>query len=321
MSIRPCFSFEASPIATAGAVNAVTSQWEAQKRRDEMVAADTLKRAAELIVAMDLKLRGHPHTHALPATGGASGIATTISEYANAREVDLVILGGRGMGSLQRSILSLVGLGSVSDYVVNNCHCPVLVVRQDCMETFTVAQPVSAEPQEEGPKATRKICFAYDSSENAQTMLRWALSHLVRKETDELHIVTVGKSALQNYPVAEDVMVPGPHSYPQATAFPNIESDTFTASCPPLDCPTLPGKESRAQAAQRCLLSRPPDTPCSPVIGFFPPRRLPRSSPRQTRRRSPTLVCTSSRPTRYCAVLNAGKAWLLYSSSACSCPS
>ena len=229
-------------------MNAVTSQWEAQKRRDEMVAADTLKRASELIVAMDLKLRGDPHTHALPAAGGASGIAMTISEYANAREVDLVILGGRGMGSLQRSILSLVGLGSVSDHVVNNCHCPVLVVRQDCMETFTVAQPLPVRPQQdpkeedEGPinKAPRKICFAYDSSEKSQSMLRWALSHLVRKETDELHIVTVGKSALQNYPVAEDVMVPGPHSYPQANAFPNIESDTFTARPQPPSLPPPP---------------------------------------------------------------------------------
>lgn len=50
--------------------------------------------------------------------------AKTIVETANARKVDLIIIGNRGTGG----ILSWM-LGSVSQQVVNNCTVPVLVIK------------------------------------------------------------------------------------------------------------------------------------------------------------------------------------------------
>lgn len=35
------------------------------------------------------------------------------------------------MGSFKRSLMSFVGLGSVSDYTVHNLTCPVLVVKAE----------------------------------------------------------------------------------------------------------------------------------------------------------------------------------------------
>ena len=50
--------------------------------------------------------------------------ADVICETAAERKSDLVVVGSRGLGKLQKLVL-----GSVSDYVVRNCACPVLVVK------------------------------------------------------------------------------------------------------------------------------------------------------------------------------------------------
>jgi nucleotide-binding universal stress UspA family protein len=52
-------------------------------------------------------------------------------EFAKVKEVDAVVVGSRGLGSIKRSLMSLVGLGSVSDYCIHQLHVPVLVVRGD----------------------------------------------------------------------------------------------------------------------------------------------------------------------------------------------
>ena len=39
--------------------------------------------------------------------------------------VDLIAMGGRGLGRVSRSLM-----GSVSDSLVRNAHCPVLIVRK-----------------------------------------------------------------------------------------------------------------------------------------------------------------------------------------------
>ncbi len=48
----------------------------------------------------------------------------SIVEAAEAEEIDLIVIGTHGRGGLGRAIL-----GSVSDYVVRNAPCPVMVVR------------------------------------------------------------------------------------------------------------------------------------------------------------------------------------------------
>lgn len=57
-----------------------------------------------------------------------AGVGDSLVEFAKAKGVDMVAVGSRGMGSVKRSLMSLVGLGSVSDYVLHQLHVPVLVV-------------------------------------------------------------------------------------------------------------------------------------------------------------------------------------------------
>ena len=51
-------------------------------------------------------------------------VVQTITDYAVAEKIDLVVMGTRGMGSFKKMLL-----GSVSSGVVTHAHCPVLVVR------------------------------------------------------------------------------------------------------------------------------------------------------------------------------------------------
>lgn len=48
----------------------------------------------------------------------------TIVEYANKENFDILIIGSRGLNSLQEMVL-----GSVSHKVVKRAHCPVLIVK------------------------------------------------------------------------------------------------------------------------------------------------------------------------------------------------
>lgn len=48
----------------------------------------------------------------------------TLIEYANIEEMDLVVIGSRGLNSLQEMVL-----GSVSHKVVKGVNCPVLMVK------------------------------------------------------------------------------------------------------------------------------------------------------------------------------------------------
>lgn len=48
----------------------------------------------------------------------------TIVDYANKNSVDLLIIGSRGLNSLQEFVL-----GSVSHKVVKRAHCPVMIVK------------------------------------------------------------------------------------------------------------------------------------------------------------------------------------------------
>lgn len=47
-----------------------------------------------------------------------------ICDIAKMEDVDILVIGSRGLGAIGRLVL-----GSVSDYVMHHCHCAVLVVR------------------------------------------------------------------------------------------------------------------------------------------------------------------------------------------------
>ena len=49
-----------------------------------------------------------------------------ITQYVEQEKAVLVVLGSRGEGKIKRTLM-----GSVSDYVLNHAHCPVLICKKD----------------------------------------------------------------------------------------------------------------------------------------------------------------------------------------------
>jgi len=58
------------------------------------------------------------------AAGANENEGAVICQYAEEKDIDLIIIGSRGLTNMQRIIL-----GSVSNYVVQNAKCPVLVIK------------------------------------------------------------------------------------------------------------------------------------------------------------------------------------------------
>lgn len=74
------------------------------------------------------------------SAGSFSAIGKTIVEWVDSHKaVTLLVMGTRGMGAWTRSVASMVGLGSVSDYVIHHAHTPVLVVRLESISLVTSA--------------------------------------------------------------------------------------------------------------------------------------------------------------------------------------
>lgn len=180
--------YPVAPVATAAAVAAVTHQWEAQKAHDEAHATEVLRDAVTQAIAAGVA-KACLHAHALPAAGGASGVGDSIVEFAKAKGVDMVAIGSRGLGSLKRSLMSFVGLGSVSDYCLHQLHVPVLIVHGDG------AEPAAACGQ------ARRLLLALDDSVHSQYGLTWLAGHLLRPG-DEVHVVVVALPV--PYPILDE---------------------------------------------------------------------------------------------------------------------
>jgi nucleotide-binding universal stress UspA family protein len=64
-------------------------------------------------------------THSEVLIAGANeNHGAAICQYADENNIDLIIIGSRGLGNMQQLIL-----GSVSNYVVQNATCPVMVMK------------------------------------------------------------------------------------------------------------------------------------------------------------------------------------------------
>ncbi|GBF98915.1 hypothetical protein Rsub_11707 [Raphidocelis subcapitata] len=181
-----------SPVATAAAVAAVLGAQQQQALADEAAAGEVLAAAAAACEAAGVAA-DRIHTHVLPAAGGASGAGEAL--VARARGFDLIAVGSRGLGGLQRALQSLIGLGSVSDYVLHNSEVPVLVVRPRTAANVAPAAAAAAGKP-------RVIVVAVDASAHSAHALDWAASHLRLQPRDEVRVVSVAAAA--PYPTLDE---------------------------------------------------------------------------------------------------------------------
>ncbi len=83
------------------------------------------RKAALEVVRWTVSIAEKKGIKAKPKTSETIGsVVQTITDYAVAEKIDLIVMGTRGMGGFKRMLL-----GSVSSGVVTHAHCSVLVVR------------------------------------------------------------------------------------------------------------------------------------------------------------------------------------------------
>lgn len=81
------------------------------------VAKTLVNRAAQLAVGRNVKV-----TTAIQESPGS--VVERITAYAQGENIDLIVIGSRGLSGLKKLVI-----GSVSSGVVTHAHCPVLVAR------------------------------------------------------------------------------------------------------------------------------------------------------------------------------------------------
>lgn len=183
-------------------VRAVGGDNPGQQAAEDLVAVDVLRETLGDIKRLRIKLK-NIKTQALVARACNQG--ADLVEYADSRNVDLVVVGRRPMGPNMHKFLTLTCTlcywkGNVSDHCVHNMHCPVLVVSPDAVKDFEGLQPQQISPGSSLPRSSlsspgslrkqRNLCMAVDGSKSSKDMIQWAVEHLIRT-TDELHIISV----------------------------------------------------------------------------------------------------------------------------------
>jgi nucleotide-binding universal stress UspA family protein len=92
------------------------------------VAEGVCSNALELLQELGARPEQLHHKVLLPG-GGASDVGAALVRYCAETDITMCIVGSHGHGAVTKSLRNLVGLGSVSDYCVQNMSCAVCVVR------------------------------------------------------------------------------------------------------------------------------------------------------------------------------------------------
>ena len=107
----------------------VLSAEEIQQEDDKLhcIAEENVKESSRQAVEMGIA-EDRIVCQVLESEGGASDVSLAIQKYVKTNDIDVVMLGSRGMGDFKRCVLGILGLGSVSDWCAKHLHVPVVIV-------------------------------------------------------------------------------------------------------------------------------------------------------------------------------------------------
>lgn len=97
-----------------------------QSEHDEKVKNEHVDKIKNQLNEMKIELeeKGMSVETKVIMVEGNNNPGENICEYAQSNGFDMIVVGSRGLGNVKKVIL-----GSVSNYIVNNCKTPVLVVK------------------------------------------------------------------------------------------------------------------------------------------------------------------------------------------------
>jgi len=115
---------------------------KAQFMKDEAAGRQSHGRRLSIVEQDEATLQLKPLVERLVAVGMTAQVNVVkgdakykLTELSTDIRADLVIIGSRGLGPIKKMIM-----GSVSDYIVHNCECPVIVAREKAVENAMTRQ-------------------------------------------------------------------------------------------------------------------------------------------------------------------------------------
>mmetsp|Transcript_24964 Transcript_24964/g.69621 ORF Transcript_24964/g.69621 Transcript_24964/m.69621 type:complete len:366 (+) Transcript_24964:323-1420(+) len=161
--------------------------WKKEREKNTAVAMEAMHNAIKLVKSYEVDVQVLDCL--LEPQGGASGIGASLTNYAEQHAVDIVVVGSRGYGTFRRGVMTLAGLGSVSNHCMNNLHCPIICVKQDI--------PSTEQNSEEDLKPGARLCLAVDNTDHSHRMVQWAASTFVKPHT-KVHVISVCHTSLDH---------------------------------------------------------------------------------------------------------------------------
>ncbi|KAI8087766.1 uncharacterized protein B0P05DRAFT_532235 [Gilbertella persicaria] len=117
ITVEGAFGLEASVAGLAGWMADDTMDYRERISKLEKNSKEALSTVVEWFASKGIKVNPE-------ILSGEPG--ETLKDYAEANQIDLVIVGSRGLGFFKRQLI-----GSVSDYLMHHLKCSVLVVKDD----------------------------------------------------------------------------------------------------------------------------------------------------------------------------------------------
>ncbi|XP_020540882.1 universal stress protein MSMEG_3950/MSMEI_3859 [Jatropha curcas] len=109
-----------------------------------------------------------------------------ISQATEQMDVDLLVVGSRGLGKIKRAFL-----GSVSDYCAHHAKCPILIVkppketasnqRENKSLGMETEEGAVLMEQKQEQRQKKKVMVALDESDTSFYALKWTLDNLIIK--------------------------------------------------------------------------------------------------------------------------------------------
>lgn len=127
----PEFTLAPLPARSHVPTNVVDQQVEENRNKATRAAIHLLEKYIKLAEACGLPQENiSTKVITLSASAVNTGkVGHALADYINELQPTVTVIGSRGMGAVRRKLGSMVGMGSVSDYLINHVSTPVMVVK------------------------------------------------------------------------------------------------------------------------------------------------------------------------------------------------
>lgn len=127
----PSYTLAPLPARQHVPINVVDHQVEENRHKATRAANHLLEKYIKLALASGVpKENVSTKVVTMTASAATAGkVGHVLTDYINEVQPDITVIGSRGMGAVRRKLGGMLGMGSVSDYLIHHATSPVMVVK------------------------------------------------------------------------------------------------------------------------------------------------------------------------------------------------